>query len=301
MREVVNGTAMKTIIKDIAITAWHLYYGLRTSWPVTCLINLRSKRRFERSKTPLSWSDASIVGEVRSKGYAVRNLSDFFKPEMISEIEAQALRRKEALSTGPSFERSANFSGKTFLRRSSELDNTFELNDPLVRFVVGGRANSIARDYLGHEAKISNIDYWLNLPSGNGEAPTSSQKWHRDFEDHRVFKVFVYLTDVDESNGPLSYVAGSQPGGCYGLMFPTRPPLGSVVEDEELSEVVDPSSLKTFKLPRLAVVFVDTAGIHKGGYCKSGLRFAFTATFTTFAGLSEPNFVIIRSSGACAD
>jgi hypothetical protein len=283
---------MRTLHKNIAMYAWHTYYRLRTSRPVFYLLNLRSRRRFKRSEGLISSSDARIVDEVRNNGYAVRFLGDFFEPDTISKIEALALQHKNVLITDQSFDRGADFVGKAFLRRSSELDNRFLLEDPLVDFVVRGRANNIARHYLGQEAKISNIDYWLNLPSGNGEEPISSQKWHRDFEDRRVFKVFVYLTDVDESSGPLSYLSGSQPGGRYGSIFPTRPPLGVVVEDEQLSGVVDPTNRHTLKLPRLAVVFVDTAGIHKGGYCKSSLRLAFTATFTTFAGLSKANFVI---------
>lgn len=283
---------MRVLFKNIAMSAWHTYYQLRTSRPVFYLINLSAQRRFKRSKASLSWSDKTIVDEVRSEGYAVRFLGDFFEPDQISEIEAQALHRQNVLLNDPSFDREAGFVGKAFLRRASELDNRFVLEDPLVHFVVRGRANNIARHYLGQEAKISNIDYWLNLPSGSREEPTSSQKWHRDFEDRWVFKIFVYLTDVDESNGPLSYLSGSQPSGRYGSIFPTRPPLGVVVEDEQLSDVVDPTSPHTLKLPRLAVVFVDTAGIHRGGYCKSAHRFAFTATLTTFAGLSKPNFVM---------
>jgi hypothetical protein len=143
------------------------------------------------------------------------------------------------LMTDPSFDRGAYLLGKAFLRRLSEFDHRFLLEDLQVYFVAHARANNIARHYLAQEAKITNIDYWLNLPSGNGEEPTSSQMWYRDFEDRRVFKVFVYLTDVDESNGPMSYLSGSQPGGRYGLIFPTPPPLGIVVEDEQLSGGLD--------------------------------------------------------------
>jgi hypothetical protein len=242
------------------------------------------------SKFSLSKADSLIVEEVRNNGYAVRFLSDFFDPEIILEIESKAFKQRSLLMSDSKFERRADFEGKSFLRRSSELDNRITLEDPLVQFVVQGRANHIARHYFGQEVKICNIDYWLNLPLENG-GPTSSQKWHRDFEDRRVLKAFVYLTDVNESNGPLSYLSGSQPGGRYESIFPTRPPLGVVVEDEQLSVVVDPTSLQTFILPRLAVVFADTAGLHRGGYCTSGIRFAFTTTFTTFAGLSNTNFV----------
>jgi hypothetical protein len=283
---------MKYILKIIVLKVLHAYYRVRMSRPVVYMLNLRSKRQFERSKPHLSPADSIIVDEVRKNGCAVRFLVDFFTQEKILAIEAQALERRNVLSTDPEFERPANFVGKAFLRRMSELDNRFTLDDPLINFVVRGRANNIARHYLGQEVKISNIDYWLNLPSANGEGPISSQKWHRDFEDRRVFKVFVYLTDVDDSSGPLSYLPGSQPGGRYESIFPTRPPLGVVVEEEQLSGFIDSTELHTFRLPRLAIVFVDTAGLHKGGYCKSGLRFAFTATFTTFAGLSSKNFII---------
>ena len=46
--------------------------------------------------------------------------------------------------------------------------------------------------------------------------PTSdrihSQRWHRDFDDSHLLKVFLYLVDVDEQTGPFEFVAGSARG-----------------------------------------------------------------------------------------
>ena len=48
-----------------------------------------------------------------------------------------------------------------------------------------------------------------------GSTRVSSQRWHRDYNDERLVKVFIYLTDVDEDTGPLEYVPGSTLGGEY--------------------------------------------------------------------------------------
>jgi hypothetical protein len=77
---------MAPLHKNIAMHVWHTYYRARISRPVFYLLNLRSQRRFKRSKRLLSPADARMVDEVSNNGYAVRFLGDFFEPDTISKI-----------------------------------------------------------------------------------------------------------------------------------------------------------------------------------------------------------------------
>ena len=50
--------------------------------------------------------------------------------------------------------------------------------------------------YLGAEVKRC-------FPTGGF---TGIRKWHQDTEDYRMFKVIIYLNDVDEQGGPFQYI-----------------------------------------------------------------------------------------------
>ncbi len=50
----------------------------------------------------------------------------------------------------------------------------------------------------------------------------ASQRWHRDYNDKHLLKVFLYMSDVDEAAGPFEYVPGNMIGGATGFadVFP---------------------------------------------------------------------------------
>jgi len=185
---------------------------------------------------------------------------------------------------------------KNFLIRYYDHKTHLDIQDPIILEVIKGRFFNIARSYLGQDIKISNIDYWLNFDNQKQEAPISSQNWHRDYEDERVLKLFLYFSDVTLNHGPLNYVKGTQKGGEYSDVFPVSPPLGVSVSDQQVSDHFDKSKVKQFCVPKGTLVFVDTAGIHKGGFCREETRFLFTATFTTFAGISPRNYCIDKAA-----
>lgn len=73
------------------------------------------------------------------------------------------------------------------------------INDPEVLSLAGA--------YLGCCPTLSSVGLRWSFPS---QAKVSDvQKFHRDPDDWRFVKLFVYLTDVDENSGPHVYVRGS--------------------------------------------------------------------------------------------
>jgi hypothetical protein len=60
---------------------------------------------------------------------------------------------------------------------------------------------------LGAKPTISYMTAWWSLP-GHGEAE-QAELFHRDYDDLRFVKLFLYLTDVDERSGPHAFVRGS--------------------------------------------------------------------------------------------
>ena len=63
-----------------------------------------------------------------------------------------------------------------------------------------------------------------------------------------------------------------------------------MVSEKEVKKYFNPSRIKTFRVNPLSLLFVDTSGLHKGGFCTKGSRFIYTATYTSFAGISKRIF-----------
>ena len=118
-----------------------------------------------------------------------------------------------------------------------------------------------------------------------------SQRWHRDPEDKRFVRVFIYLNDVLEpSTGPFMYVMGSHAAGRWGRVFPQTPPAGRYPPPGAVEQIVHPEDIRVCLGEAGTVVFADTAGIHKGGYSTGSERLMFAATFFSDAALQSRTF-----------
>jgi hypothetical protein len=122
----------------------------------------------------------------------------------------------------------------------------------------------------------------LNITDPIGEdPPRDSMLWHRDPEDKRMCKMFIYLTDVDENSGPFIYVKQSTYGRKYGSYLPQRPPKGYYPVEGAVEKKVEGNDITVCTGKAGTVVFADTSGLHKGGYAKLNKRVMFTAGYCT--------------------
>lgn len=269
-----------------------IYGRVRSSIRVRDALTRKHRQNFRNENVaPMTSLEKRLCSQLVQNGYAISSLEEVQTGDdaPLKDLghQSQVLRvLRNAKTKGLSPKTGA----KDFLQRYYDIEQTLDLADPLIAFCSQGLAHRLARHYLQQNVRITNIDYWLNYPIEARETRISSQKWHRDYEDKNLLKVFIYLTDVSLDNGPMSFVEGSQNGGKFGSIFARRPPTGVVVEQEEFEKAIPINSVKTFTVPKGTMLFADTSGLHRGGYCLEGERFVFTATFTTFAGLSKRNY-----------
>lgn len=128
------------------------------------------------------------------------------------------------------------------------------MNDPEVL--------AIAAAYLGCEPTISCVRIDWYSPSA-GE-PAQVQKFHRDYDDWRFIKLFIYLTDVTDDSGPHEYVQGShlRSGRLRATTF----------DETELRKQYGQDDLVKVCGPRGTSFMVDTYGIHRGNVPVVGTR-----------------------------
>lgn len=152
---------------------------------------------------------------------------------------------------------------------------------------------AVAQRFLGAPPVHSQVNAWWSVPHSEARehASAAAQKFHQDRDYIKFLKIFIYLTDVGEDNGPHQFIAGSnvdyaEAGGSARRSSKRR-------EDGDVLAAFGPERLRVFTAPRGSVLFEDTSGLHKGTTVVSGHRMLlqFEYVSTLFAspklGLSE--------------
>jgi hypothetical protein len=129
---------------------------------------------------------------------------------------------------------------------------------------------AIAGGYLGCRPTLSSVGLRWSFPSAG--APSEVQRFHRDPDDWRFLKLFVYLTDVDEWSGPHVYVRGSHRTGGS---IRARPYDRRRIEDRYGASSITPI------LGREGTAFMaDTSGIHMGMPAQNRPRLLLAAQYS---------------------
>ena len=278
------------ILRKIKRLLLRSVYGVRLSYFVRHIIIFAYASLFG-SKNQTSNKKASEVAQhISEHGFYLCNINELMHSDEASLVRSVSEEKFSELSHIKTSGNENKSIEKNFLKRFSTIADIANLEDPLVASSVNGIFFEIAEHYFNSMVRITNLDYWLNFPVSRNRNPFSSQMWHRDFEDHRVLKVFYYATDVTDESGPFYYVRHSQPGGEWGSLFPSKPPFGVIVEDHQLEVSGAAECIIKFTPKAGTIIIVDTAGLHKGGRCLSAERKLFTVTYTSLAGISRRNY-----------
>lgn len=112
-----------------------------------------------------------------------------------------------------------------------------------------------------------------NLGSGSG--------WHRDSPISHQFKTILYLSSVNEDNGPFEYIKGSH---RFGSIVKSSKLLDKKISDKrftegEIAKLVDSEVIDNptkFTAKEGSLIFVDTRGLHRGAPLREDRRYALT-------------------------
>jgi hypothetical protein len=162
----------------------------------------------------------------------------------------------------------------------------------------------LASEYLGCKPTLSSVGVRWSFPS---DRPTDTQRFHRDVDDWRFLKLFIYLTDVDETSGPHAYVRTSHKRG-FGLQ-------AKAYSMDHVESRYGADKLATVTGPRGTTFMADTQGVHRGSAPIDRPRLILQAQYSLlpiYAFLYEPleradftsdayvNRLVVRPSAAAA-
>jgi hypothetical protein len=267
--------------------------GIRATYELhdRLLSNRKSRELFESEPKPeLDALQQRIVSDVEAKGFALTSFDELVgDPAHWGELEAMRDRfvaaTEEDLAKGGEHVRVR--AGKEFVVRLHSYGVRIGLDDPWFRTVASRRLLDLANAYLRMWSKLEYVDVWYSVPQPTDAQRISSQRWHRDYNDKHLLKVFLYLVDVDAQMGPFQYVPGSQPGGPYADAWPWQPLGQNYPTEEELEAFVPADSIEAFTAPKGTLIFCNTAGFHRGGFSTTDPRVLATASYSSPASLAS--------------
>lgn len=267
-------SALKELVKK-------MIYPIRNSQIVyENIVNYQSKKK--KAKIPLSFNSdfsrlsARIIEDLRVNGIAFSHINDLFPHNNFGYSFRDWVKRNES--------KLAQNSKKKFLYSYFGTDSgetPVDRNNPFFKFYLSDEILYLCSEYLNYLPQLNYLAVEKTVPALDLNSPQHSQNWHRDPEEKRTMKVFIYVNDVDESNGPFTYVRGSHPTSKsrYAGLFPQVLPYGSYPDAARLEDLIDPKDIVLATGNSGTVIFCDTAGIHRGGLAAKGKRIMATAFY----------------------
>lgn len=137
------------------------------------------------------------------------------------------------------------------------------------------RLLSLVENYVGLPIRYHGVDVRREIADGN---PSDVRQWHIDTEDHRMFRVIIYLNDVGPGGGPFEYMPRADTIKAvnalrYGSGF---------VKDADMARVVPRSEWRQATARARMGAFADTCRIfHRAQAPRDVDRYSITITWTS--------------------
>ena len=275
--------------------------------------NPLSRALFSKSRPVLDVRQSQVVHDLETQGYSITTVADLFSRAAWDRLTADAEDFTTAMAAryanGPVLR--APKPGKPGKPSKQPRKDKFamsrryrktppDMTSEWLQLGASERMLDIVNTYLGMWSKISYVDQWYTPALGPAADRVGSTRWHRDYNDQHLVKVFVYLVDVDEGTGPFEYIPGSARGGPYANEWPWNPVAETYPPPDEFARRIPCDAVRTFTAPAGSMIFCNTSGFHRGGFATEKPRSLFVSNYCSPAGLAalvDRNFDVSGAVG----
>ena len=264
-----------------------IYHGIREIFSDLVMSKLPLKRRlfrlffrigsirsYYRSKLDKCYS-VSLDNSIHSKnlwtdGFCVKDLSVF----KVHFDKLLSIKYKDDFGNVYSNKNEVTTSNLSkgsgrFINKSTHLDNPF-----IYDIAYSDEIFDIVKEYLGEKAYLADSVCWLSLPSSYPDDHYEFS-FHRDIGSWKWLNVFIYLNDVDLSNGPHKCIPKTH-NYCHSLSFFERRLSSS------RKEKLYGNNHTIFLGNKYTAIFEDTSMYHGASKVKSGYRHILQLNFNNF-------------------
>ena len=196
-----------------------------------------------------------------------------------------ALHSRAVAAAGKIVVEKSRFQGYS-LENYNFLRNLLYLQDihrypEILQYGLSEQTVAIVSRYLGQLPVMPFTLIWRSAPT---KAPlTESQLWHLDHSDTRQIKIFIFLQEVTDKNGPLVLIPAHLSQKLreklrYNWQERRR------VSDKRMDEIINPNDVVKVTGPKGTVVFVDTSRcFHYGSRLQEGNRHVLLYRYLTIS------------------
>lgn len=243
-----------------------------------------SRVGFHMRRPVLGEPQARILEDLNRSGIAFVSFRELFTEDGMWQCLVEGMNRfvggepvqraiRSACESGPERARHVQKDYIVRLYEECAAPPSISVEDCWLRIGVDRRILDVVNSYLGLWSKLQYLDRWYTVPVKR-EGRVNSQNWHRDPEDKRMLKVFLFFSEVDEAAGPFQYIPGSSQfkGTKYSHLWPTSQRNRDYPPSTELERVIPSSEWITCTCPPGTLVFCDTTGFHRGGFATARER-----------------------------
>lgn len=178
-------------------------------------------------------------------------------PQPLSKIDIEnlieALKGKQCIDRARPELGHFSYNTPPHVTHTADINNIVDIPE-VIKFANNKDILTIVEEYLGSKPIIDNIKAWWSIPGF--DVAEHEQFYHRDNDSIRFIKLFMYLTNVDDSNGPHTFIKGSHISNNF--LDRRR------FSDEEIEKNIKTTEKVVFKGPIGTCFLEDTYGIHKG-------------------------------------
>lgn len=290
----------KKLARNLRDTIGQQYHRFKAHPVVWSFRNRNARRLFLRNRPALSVEEKRIVKSLNENGIAVTHISKLFPESVFGELQTYASKRwkeekgkgyiqnqinrkeKHAASSGEGKFGKAKTSKYFLVNLWSSAERILDIRHSFTRFSVSEPILNVVNSYLGMFSKFRGWHLQTTVPVPDSN-PYASQKWHRDPEDRKLVKVFLYLNDVDDGAGPFCYLYKSNQNNKWGHLFKQEPPRGNPFLPPNEDDFIPQEDVRYLPGKAGTLIFCDTSGFHKGGNATSNVRIMYTSIFTSSA------------------
>lgn len=142
---------------------------------------------------------------------------------------------------------------------------------------------AVAELYLGCKPTMDNIGGWWSF--AGRDAAKGTQWFHRDWDNIRAIKLFIYLTDTGPDDGPFEFVEASHRDER--LVEINR------MEDERVARSMADLPLRSITGAAGTIFLADTFGLHRGRLPRAHSRLMVTAQYGVWRTPFSPKYPIL--------
>ena len=207
-----------------------------------------------------------LYSNIKKEIKSIKKIGFFYKSQAIDSNTVNKIVKHLSLCEGK-YE-SDNYKSLNFCRLNirKPLATTFRYkseqllqSNEIQNLLINPEILKFCQEYLNACPIIDIVSSWWSFPSLNPDN-YSAQMWHFDMDRPKWLKVFIFLTDCLENNGPHYFIKGTHNKIPLSIRFKGY----ERISEEMILKNFSTEDIKKFTAKKGSILIEDTSGLHKG-------------------------------------